>query len=900
MKTFRIHPAVLAFLVLWGASSAASQEECAQPGKDGEFNGGGVVNTYFRPVLGAIPAGAKEIVIDSAPVSGPAIPLSSGDMILVIQMQYANFNANNDARYGDGVDGGPGSGATLIEDADGAGAGKYEFARVDAVAADSPSSGLTTLTVTSKGSDGGLINPYVSADYDEASHGQRRYQVIRVPQYTDATITSSLIPSYWDPVAGTGGVVTIDVRDTLTFDGNITHVDASGRGFRGAGAFRVFGDGDDTNNSDYVQPSSFQAHGNKGGGICGSPRYTYNPSTGLVEDSGVDGYPGGVRAQGAPGTAGGGGNSGTPDNNGDESGGGGGANVGDGGKGGYTSNSYLNVGGEGGRAFVLPPGHPDGGAPAWSVLRIIMGGGGGSGVQDDSSSKAPHGNSGGGIVILRTNLASGAGLISADGNDAPDTGNDGGGGAGAGGSVILYACSGDWSGVTVNARGGQGADAGTGTSVLGPGGGGGGGCVIASSEPVTDTSGGANGTTDGGSESLGATLGVVGVEPPGSDSNGLIGPGEIPGIDSGADCNNNDLPYAEDDSAGTDLDVPVTIDVLDNDWDPDGDTFLLFTVQNPTAQGGMAVLNAGKIDYTPPAGWSGTDTFVYTIKEDATAEMHQDDAVVTVRVNQNDPPVITVPGAQTVNEDAALAFPGTISVDDPDADPDDLQVILSVDHGILTLATVVGLSALSGDGTGSVSFEGTLDEINDALNGLQYLPPDDFTSPPAVTLAISVDDLGHNGPDGAKQDTEVVSVAVLPINDAPVAVNDVYVVDGTAPFNPGGSGVLANDGDIEADTLEADLVSGPAHGTLVLNSNGSFVYTSDYGFQGGDTFTYVARDIHGATSAPATVFLTVYLEEKKASYCNGSASDTASGGRIWIPLLAAFGFWLLAGMRRYA
>src|SRR5207249_8163326 len=55
-------------------------------------------------------------------------------------------------------------------------------------------------------------------------------------------------------------------------------------------------------------------------------------------------------------------------------------------------------------------------------------------------------------------------------------------------------------------------------------------------------------------------------------------------------------------------------------------------------------------------------------------------------------------------------------------------------------------------------------------------------------------------------------------------------------------GVLANDTDADRDTLTAVLVSGPSHGTLTLNADGSLVYMPALNFNGTDSFTYKASD----------------------------------------------------------
>src|SRR5207249_3082628 len=69
-------------------------------------------------------------------------------------------------------------------------------------------------------------------------------------------------------------------------------------------------------------------------------------------------------------------------------------------------------------------------------------------------------------------------------------------------------------------------------------------------------------------------------------------------------------------------------------------------------------------------------------------------------------------------------------------------------------------------------------------------------------------------------------------------------------------GVLGNDTDVDGDALTAVLVSGPAHGTLTLNPNGSFTYTPAANFNGADSFSYRASD-GTASSGPVAVSLTV-------------------------------------------
>src|SRR5204862_59085 len=69
-----------------------------------------------------------------------------------------------------------------------------------------------------------------------------------------------------------------------------------------------------------------------------------------------------------------------------------------------------------------------------------------------------------------------------------------------------------------------------------------------------------------------------------------------------------------------------------------------------------------------------------------------------------------------------------------------------------------------------------------------------------------------------------VNITITGVNDAPVAVNDSFTTAEDTTLNVVASGVLSNDSDVDGDTLSAVLLSGPANGSLILNSNGSFSY----------------------------------------------------------------------------
>src|SRR5262249_35829203 len=90
----------------------------------------------------------------------------------------------------------------------------------------------------------------------------------------------------------------------------------------------------------------------------------------------------------------------------------------------------------------------------------------------------------------------------------------------------------------------------------------------------------------------------------------------------------------------------------------------------------------------------------------------------------------------------------------------------------------------------------------------------------------------------------------------PVATDDTYNLPAESTLTGSAPGLLANDVDPDGLPLTAQLVSGPAHGSFVLNADGSFSYTPDPGFRGTDSIPYQASD-GTRTGNVATLWLTV-------------------------------------------
>jgi uncharacterized repeat protein (TIGR01451 family) len=565
------------------ATIVAAASTCPTPGKAGA--GGtlsGNVNSYY-PARSTAAAGSTTIVL--GPSRGAAATIAAGDLLLVAQMQDATIDSTDTDAYGDGTAGdGEARGAALQNNA-----GAYEYAvAASAVAAGGGtltlSQGLrATYTSTVTGVGLARVGAVVTATTPVAhglavgnlvtiagatqagysgtftitgvtattftytiattpttpatgtitatraqtagGQGQRRFQVVRVPQYTTATLGSTLTAAYWD--GSSGGILAFDVQGALALGGATTSV--TGRGFRGGGAQSRAGQTGGSATA-YVSLSTTNYHASKGEGTAGTPHWLYDPATLAVVDTGAEGYPNGSFARGAPGTAGGGGTDSDPANNQENSGGGGGGNGGLGGRGGNSWRSNAPLGGFGGGGIAVDAG------------LVTLGGGGGAGTRNNSAGDESSASAGGGIVMIRADSLTGTGTIESDGLTANTTDttpdNDGGGGGGAGGTVLVFAPNGGFGGLTVNARGGRGSDAWPTVAITdypgerhGPGGGGGGGRVFLSGSPAAAVvTGGASGITTLTPEVFGASDGN-----PGTLSTGLV-VSDIPGIDTTGAC----------------------------------------------------------------------------------------------------------------------------------------------------------------------------------------------------------------------------------------------------------------------------------------------------------------------------------------------------------------------------
>ncbi|MFI5455634.1 MAG: Ig-like domain-containing protein [Isosphaerales bacterium] len=262
-----------------------------------------------------------------------------------------------------------------------------------------------------------------------------------------------------------------------------------------------------------------------------------------------------------------------------------------------------------------------------------------------------------------------------------------------------------------------------------------------------------------------------------------------------------------------------TVGVLANDTDADSDTLTAALVSGP--QHGVLALNPhGTFIYAPTAGYSGTDTFTYKAGDGLLSS-----GVATATISVVAPSLVANNDSYTVAHDHTLSSYPSVLANDTDAANSTLtaSLLTTVQHGVLT-----------------------------------FSPSGTFTYVPAAGY-VGADSFTYQDSDGTLT-SNAATVTITVGEHAPVANNDSYTIAHDRTITPSGypyDNVLSNDTDTENDTLTATLVTGPQHGTLTLNANGTFTYVPTAHYSGTDSFTYQASDgLLSSNVATATITIT--------------------------------------------
>jgi VCBS repeat-containing protein len=292
-------------------------------------------------------------------------------------------------------------------------------------------------------------------------------------------------------------------------------------------------------------------------------------------------------------------------------------------------------------------------------------------------------------------------------------------------------------------------------------------------------------------------------------------------------ANANFAPVAANDSYSTAYNVTLTVPgpgLLANDSDPDANQPLRVVVASQPTKGTLALGVGGGFTYTPTGGVCASDSadsFTYYANDSV---VNSNLATASIAIHCTNRAPVAVADSYTVAQGARLAIPAP-GVLVNDADPDGNAITL-----IDATLTTRGAFAPSSDGS------------------FVYIAPSNFSGTDTFT---------YKATDGALKSAAVtVSINVTAVNQVPLAGNDSYSTNKNVALQVAGPGVLGNDSDPDGNVLTVQVMAQPTHGTLAMNTNGSFSYTPTNNYVGLDSFTYVAHDGIAPSNA-ATVTINV-------------------------------------------
>lgn len=291
--------------------------------------------------------------------------------------------------------------------------------------------------------------------------------------------------------------------------------------------------------------------------------------------------------------------------------------------------------------------------------------------------------------------------------------------------------------------------------------------------------------------------------------------------------NVNDAPIAYNDSFATNENTLLIVNepgVLENDIDFDSPDLTAVQLLGPY-HGSLTFYDDGSFEYLPNTDFHGYDSFSYLTYD---GNLGSNIANVTIYVNDSNEQPVAYDDSYSLMEDSWLnvSAPGVLANDsDPDNGPQSLTTSLKTNasHGTLFL---------NDDGSFS------------------YLPEENHTGS---------DSFSYYAFDGMNYSNEAtVNLSIINVNDAPIAVDNLYTTDEDTNLSVRAPGVLSNDFDAESQVadLTAVLQTTVSHGMLSFSNNGSFDYVPNPDYFGIDTFTYQAYDgLDYSTNATVTIVI---------------------------------------------
>ena len=296
----------------------------------------------------------------------------------------------------------------------------------------------------------------------------------------------------------------------------------------------------------------------------------------------------------------------------------------------------------------------------------------------------------------------------------------------------------------------------------------------------------------------------------------------------------NTAPTAVDDTATMYEDKVVSIGVVANDTDIDPIDTLSVTAVGAPSNGTAVKASNTTVTYIPNDNFNGADSFDYTLSDGTATD--------TGTVN------ITI----TAVNDAPTALDYTLTTDED---------------------TAVGITVVNND---------TDPDTGDTVTISSFTSPSNGTASPSSTRFTYIPDTNYNGTDsfvytlsdGTATATGTVTISVTAVNDAPTAVKDTAT---TATDTAVDINVVANDTDVEGDTLSVTSVTSPSNGGAAIDMNDTTVvtYTPDTNYNGADSFVYTLSD--GADTATSTVEIIVAAAQAQPAKPTGLTASAGLG-----------------------
>ena len=379
----------------------------------------------------------------------------------------------------------------------------------------------------------------------------------------------------------------------------------------------------------------------------------------------------------------------------------------------------------------------------------------------------------------------------------------------------------------------------------------------------------------------------------------------------------NDAPVAVDDTAVTYEDTAVTIDVLDNDYDVDGDTLFLKSFSASSFYGGVivrdnngtpGVTSDDKLVYTPPLDFISPpdDTFLYTISD---STVLTDTATVTITVTEENDPPASADNTVSTDEDIAYTFLLTdFAFSDPDVG-DQLEYVKITQLESDGSLKLDGVDVILDQGVSRADIlDGKLAFIPDLNeNGIGYadfkFKVSDGVLYSVLDYTMTIDVNAVNDPPTSADNTvstdEDIAYTFL-VGDFPFADVDgdslshvkVTVLEGVGDLTWDGVDVAVDD-----EIPVADIVAGKLVFTPVLNGNGVGYDSFDFMVKDGTVYSVldytmtvdvtavndppVADDQSVITNQDTSIVITLTGSDIDGSIATYTIESLPSDGSLW-------------------